>query len=426
MGSVKDLLKDDSAGGRLYVPPILGDFGQGAWKVSGRFSVGDLKEQIPESNIANKAQALTMMTAAFFEWLATAHPDIPTCYLGVLDNDGNMTDTAALLQRGDTSDTIVMKLAEVPETHCMGNLDIYRAALASGELQCGVADIESIFRKGFPLGSSTFKKIFGAAGMEKEYEAMATYGETVDGLGRIRHMIAGKGLDSFPKLEALLQKSGLGTTVPNPGFVLDQFTYNTTTKFEAAGDRDIGPEEERKYSGLDDEGYQLWKEVMFPGLAQAQIDFCGARSVLNIDGKGECVAYNRKPVVTDFACTCDENRLMIIVDIDGTEWAIPSNKEIQRAVFRQEGVYAAISEAKQRAEKGGNVNKWKGYFPNVIQEKGIDLQAVTGHSCNLMAYAVAEVGNRILGKTVFDAKPVESWARDFLPYASKIQKQDAA
>jgi hypothetical protein len=162
---------------------------------------------------------------------------------------------------------------------------------------------------------------------------------------------------------------------------------------------------------------------MFPDLARAQIMFCEERGIVNIDGKAECVAYQGKPFVADFACTVDENRLMIETNVDGVEWAIPSNKEIQRAIFRREGIYAAVSEAKRRAEAGGDKDKWKGYVPAVLAERKIDIKAVAEHSCNLMAYAISEVGNRILGKRVFDARPVETWAREFLPYASKLEYQ---
>lgn len=448
MGSVKDLIIKGALADKWYKSPTSTEFGRGAWRVKGTYSVGDLKKLIPDSDIENKSEALTLMVGLFFEWLADHHPDIPTCYLGVLDKDGNMTTAQKLLDKGDLSNIIVMKIAHVPETYCRGDLAKYRNALASGELQCGVADVESIFRQGFPLGSSTFEKIFDAVGMKKEYETLATYDETVAGLDKIRAMVGveavkhindiyaalsstkisteilKKSLASFPKLEKILQDSHLGTTIPNPGFVLKYFVCNSTTKFEEAGDRAISNEEEESYSGLDKEGYLQWTQIMFPLLTQAQTEFAARRNILNIDGKAECVAYKRKPVITDFVCTPDENRLMIIADVGGVEWAIPTNKEIQRAIFRREGVYAAINEAKRRSKKDGDVNKWKDYMPQILKERNIDLKAVSEHSCNLMAYAIAEVANRTLGKTVFDAKPLDSWVGEFIPYASKIQRQE--
>jgi len=421
MGSVKDLITEGPIAATLHTRPFTYDFGMGAWKVSGRFSVGDLKELIPEVEIKDKAEALTMSTGAFFEWLANNHQDIPTCYMGVVDKCGRLTSVKDLLDKGEKTSTIVMKLAHVPKSFCGGDLKRYREAISSGELQCGVADVESIFRHGFPLGSSTFEKIFKEMGGEGVYETLATYAETVESLDQIRAYIKEK--KGMPAgLEKLLKKSHLDR-VPNPGYVLKDIVYNSTSKFEIAGDRDLTPEETRRFSGLSEEGYQLWAEKMFPELARAQIAYCDARGIVNIDGKGECVAHRGYPVLTDFACTVDENRLMLETEVDGVKWAIPSNKEIQRAIFRQAGVYAAISEAKKRAGKEGNVDGWRDYMPAVLAEKKIDLQAVTKHSCDLMSNAIGEVANRMLGKRVFDAPPMDSWVRGFLPYASKLEYQ---
>ncbi|MEK6820290.1 MAG: hypothetical protein AABX71_01115 [Nanoarchaeota archaeon] len=422
MGSVKDLVIGCSPAGRLYTPPTDTEFGKGVWQVSGRFSVGDLKEVIPDTTIKDKAEALTMSTAAFFEWLTEHHPEIPTCYIGVLGEDSEVTSVRDLIDRGQKTNMLVMKLAHVPETYCHGDLKAYREAISSGKLQCGVADVESIFRHGFPLGSSTFEKIFNEVGKGEEYETLATYPETIAALDEIRVMVAKRGLREFPGLEKLLAKSDL-TGIPNPGFVLKHIVYNSTSKFEVAGDRELTPEEERKFSGLSEEGYALWTQHMFPELARAQIQFCDERGILNIDGKAECVTYRRKPVVTDFACTVDENRLMIIVEFNGERWAIPSNKEIQRAIFRREGVYAAIAEAKRSASKKGSVKEWRNYVPQILRDRGINLRGVAEHSCDLMGYAIGEVANRILGEKVFDAPLLYSWVPDFLPYASKVEYQ---
>jgi phosphoribosylaminoimidazole-succinocarboxamide synthase len=423
MGSVKDLIREGTPAVRFYAEPTIDRFGVGCWQVSGRYSVGDLKKLIPDTNIPQKAEALTMTTGAFFEW-QIENAWVPTCYIGVLDRDNRLTTVRDLVKRGDLSSKIVMKLAHVPDTYCGGDLDKYRADLISGKLQCGVADVESIFRKGFPLGSSTFEKIFGAVGRGEEYLTLATYKETVEGLDSIRNLVEEKGLDSFPKLKKVLEKYKLGNTIPNPGFVLKGITYDSTSKFEHAGDRALTKEEEAKLSGLDEAGYIIWSKEMFPRIAASQIAFCNERGILNIDGKGECVAHRKRPVLTDFVCNQDENRLMIETEYDGVMWAIPSNKEIQRAIFRREGIYAAIDEAKRKATGENNLDAWRDYLPNILQEKKIDLKAVSEYSCNLMENAIAEVANRILGQEVFEAKPLELWVGDFLPYASKITHQE--
>jgi phosphoribosylaminoimidazole-succinocarboxamide synthase len=421
MGSVKDLVMDDSAAGKLYIPTLMGGFGQGVWKVSGRFSVKDLKKLIPAVEIPQKAEMLTMTTAAFFEWMAGKHPEIETCYLGVLDKDGEITDTSTLLQKGDTSTHIVMKLADTPDTLFAGNVEMYEDALKARKVQCGVADVESIYRKGFPLGSSTFKGIFKAVGKGDVYDKLATYDDTVAALDDIREMVKGREKD-FPDLEAALAAAKLDR-IPNPGFMLRDIAYDSTTKFEKGGDRKIGKEEEKELSGLSDEGYETWTENWFPRIARAQIEYCDARGIMNMDGKAECVTYNGMPVVTDFLCTPDENRLMIAVEIDGITWAIPSNKEVQRAEFKSAGVDVAITEAKEMAEKAGDPGKWLDYVTERCKAHKIDLQDVTDRSCALMASAIGEVGNRMLGKKVFDAQPVDTWAEEFIPYASRIERQ---
>lgn len=423
MGSVKYLIQDNSEAGKLYRPPTQKEFGLGAWQVTGNFSVKDLKEQIPESSIRYKPEALAMTNAAFFEYLAKTHPEIKTCYRGLLDVDGKIVDTQKLLQKGQTSSIVVMKLAHTPKSYSNGNLAQYRNALISGELECGVADVESIFRKGFPLGSSTFGKIFEKAGLKDEYEKLATYEQVVKDLDKIREKATKVGLSAFNGLEKILQMSGLKKAIPNPGYVLKKTIYNSTTKFEEAGDRDLSPEEEKKLSGLDNEGYEAWTKSIFPKMAEVQMEFTKERGILSMDGKCECVAYRRKPVVTDFACTVDENRLMIAFNHNDSVWAIPSNKEIQRAIFKQAGIDTAISEAKRRAENKGDINQWKNYIPQVTAEMEINLKAVAEHSCNLMSYAMAEVANRTLDKNIFNVPPLTSWIIDFLPYASKIEYQ---
>lgn len=422
MGSVKDLITIGFGSG-YFLAPAPHKFGEGTWEVSGRFSVGDLKYLIPESNIQDKAEALTMMAGAFFEWLAEHEPAISTTYVGVLDPSGALTDVKTLLEKGEKTHHIVMKLANVPSGHYDTTLQEYRKQMLSGEITCGVADVECIFRAGFPLGSSTFEKIFKAVGSEQEYARLATYDETVQALDEIRAHVLNRGLQTFGELEKLLRVSGLGETIPNPGFILKHPVYDSTTKFEEAGDRKIPKEEERVLSFLSEEGYELWNAFLRPTLTRAQIQFCKERGVLNIDGKVEIIAYKGDPVVADFVCTPDENRLMIAVDQEGEQWAFPTNKEIQRAIFRKEGVYLCIADAKQKAQAGGKPSEWKTYMSDQLKEHNINLREVSDYSCQLMSSALQEVANRILGKRVFDARPLKSLVSDFLPYASKIEYQ---
>jgi phosphoribosylaminoimidazole-succinocarboxamide synthase len=415
MGSVKDLITEGPES-KYYVPPKTKSFGKGVWKISGRFSIGDLKYLIPHDIvIPQKAEALTMMAAAFLDHL-DKNTRIDNCYLGLIDGNGDLVSLDVMIHYGEISDKILMRLAHTPDSYCQGNLKDYREALKTRELRCAVADVESIFRAGFPLGSSTFERICKAAGYLEEYKKIAKYEETVNLLSSIR-------LGEINQdLEKVLKEAGLDE-VPNPGFVLKNPVYDSTTKFEEAGDRKITSEEARILSGLDEKGYKIWTEEYLPKIAQEQIKFCSERGILNIDGKLECVTYHGRPVLTDLTCTVDENRLMIKIEKEDGIWAIPSNKEIQRAIFREAGVYVAIAEAKALAEKNGNIDKWRDYMQKILQDKKIDIVEISKYSCELMGYAIGEVANRILGINVFETKPIESWVKDFMPYASKIEYQ---
>ncbi|MFH1501335.1 MAG: hypothetical protein ABIE22_05325 [archaeon] len=441
MGSVKDLITRTgmqfgyNIPSGLYVPAEKARLGRGPWKVSGRFSVLDLKELIPDVEIQNKSCTLAMETGLYFEALTNSHPDIQTCYLGMLSKDGKVTPAQELLDKGELSDMIVMDLSHSPESYwkkirrkpfdpkSKPQLEAYRRALRSGRLQNGIGDVESIFRKGFPLGSSTFSKIFKAVGMAEVYESLATYEETVEQLDEIRSMVEENGIHEYPKLEAVLAEASLGHKIPNPGYILANFAYDSTSKFEKAGDRPLTAQEAQVLSGMDPERYAKWSQTWVPKIAEHQINYCHERNILNIDGKLECVVLYGEPRATDFACTIDENRKMIVLERDGIKYAIPTNKEIMRAIFRRE----SIPIAKARAiEKAGEHGDWQKEFPAIAKDMGIDMQAVTDHAVDLMEYAIAEVANRTFQTTVFDAPPLDSWVDEFLPYASVLEFEKVA
>ncbi|MCX6809287.1 MAG: hypothetical protein NTZ65_00825 [Candidatus Berkelbacteria bacterium] len=114
---------------------------------------------------------------------------------------------------------------------------------------------------------------------------------------------------------------------------------------------------------------------------------------------------------TDFAANPDENRLMIRHD----NVLLPTNKEIARAIFRDMGIYAAIDAAKAKYGKDWRDHLVPEFIPlSVIEE-------ATAISVELMAHAIAEIGNRMLGEQVFETQPIDSWVSPFLPYASSFQ-----
>ncbi len=432
-GSAKNLIQtgDDSPYAVWYERPTSDTFGKGVFQAHGGFSVRDLKEEIPFTVIPCKAKVLAMMTAYFFERLAERCPDVDTTYIAIMDKDGKPTTVDKLIKKGDTSDAILMKIAHTPDSylgHVRDNNDRimqYRKALASGQLLCGVGDVESIFRRMLPLGSSVFKKIFEAAGFGSEYDSMVTYSQVVEGLNRIGALNVLDGGDGHSELgtkwkdvKAVLEANGL-SSMPYPGTLLSKVRYNTTTKFEVAGDRDIPEEIARKYSGLSRDQYDRWKADIFPRVAETQIKLLTERGSLNADGKVEVVAYHGRPYLTDWACNTDENRPMIIVEREGATWGLPTNKELQRIIFKGEGVDSAIREAKGRAEKDGKKNEWKGYFREVCEERKLDIRAIAEKTVTLMGNAGMEIANRTLGNRVFDVPALETWVNELMPYASK-------
>ncbi len=431
MGSVKDMIipggpeivgldtKRRELAEKLYIKTEPHKFGQGAWKVSGRFSVADLKKQIPPVEIDSKNYILTMMTASYFEHAENI--GLGSCYLGLMDSEGNVVDTTTLLDRGELSDIIVMQLANIPKAGTVEAVKEYHEAIKQGDISVYVADAESIFRGGFPLGSSSFKKMFKYTGRGDIYEKIATYDETVQALDEIRADVAEKGLDSFPDLKGYLEELTLGGTIPNPGAVLESPVLNFTTKFSVGGDEDVTEDEARARMGVDEKGYEIWKGTVRK-CANDQMKYDGERNIKNMDGKVEGVVYDGGKIkLTDFAKTPDENREMILVEKNGIEYLVPTNKEIQRAVFRARGIYQACDDAKAEAQKvEGNTDNWHNYLLNHTTKE--TLQSAADDSCAMMADALKVVGNRALGTDIFDARPVDAWVDEFLPYASRVQK----
>lgn len=408
MGSVKDLVLDESLAGKLFVAPQPNRFGRGAWKVSGRFSVGDLKGVIPhEYEIANKNFVLAMTAGAYFE--DAANNELQSCYEGMMNRDGKIVSVRDLLDKGELSDVIVMKLANVPKSGSKEDVTAYHDAIKKGDISVYVADVEAIFRAGLPLGSSVFKKICSIMGKGDKYERAATYEDTVALLDEVR---AETVKSPNPKLVSYLGSLGLDG-IPNPGAMLSKPAFNYTTKFAESGDADITHQEV-----IDRLGGNVGNAFKFLTLhgecTNHQINYSKQRNSENMDGKIEGVIFGNEVMLTDFACTVDENRLMLRYEHGGITHLLPTNKEIQRAVFRENGIYVAIEEAKKI-----DAEKWKPHLSKFTTHE--KLVEATRHSVELMSSAIGTMGNLALGKKVFDAKPLDEWAPAFLPYASREQ-----
>ncbi len=412
MGSVKHLIRE-GLGADLYIPATPHMLGRGAWKVSGGFSVADLKGLIPhEFQVPHKNSVLAMEASAYFE--DAANHGIESCYEGMVDRSGKIVSVRDLLDKGELSDIVVMKLANTPPSGTAEDVAAYHEAIRKGEITAYVADVESIFRAGLPLGSSVFKKICTMMGLGDKYEQVATYDDTVLLLDEVRGAIADKGMpDVLSKYLGTLGIDG----IPNPGAMLPRPVFNYTTKFAESGDADITIADVVNRLGGDDGVYQGWHEILIK-CTDHQIAYSKERNTDNMDGKVENVVVGRKPILTDFACTVDENREMIRYERGGIVYLLPTNKEVQRAVFREEGIYAAIEQAKKIDKE-----KWKDHiFKFTTKEK---LAAAAEKSVYMLSQAICTMGNHALSSNIFDAKPIETWVNDFLPYASRVQDKAA-
>ena len=415
MGSVKDLAPKDSPGGKLFHAASFSELGLGVWDVSGRSSVGDLKELIPP--IESKVKGVVIATTTSLYWEHAANAGFRSAYVGMLDPDGKIVEASALLDRGITSHMVVMRLATTPHDLVRGGkitADVramYHWLIESGKIFACVADCENIFRWGFPLGSSTYKAIFEAAWKGDIYETLATYQEIVTALDQIRAI---PGILERPEMRAVLDKAGLDR-IPNPGHLLKQPVISYDTKFDPGGDKHLIPEEARELMHLDPLVFQAWDAELLRN-AIDQYDWCNERGVLNIDGKTESLILHGFPMFTDFAVTVDENRLMIKYQPtpDSPVLLIPVNKEIWRATFRLFGIYAA----KDRAFHDHG-DDWHQYLDQYVSAAKI--QEATEQSTWMLEQAIGAIGNLIIGQTIFDAEPVEDWVEPFLPYASVLQ-----
>ncbi len=402
MGSVKDLVVA-GFGSNYYNVATPQTWGFGVWDVSGRWSVADLKSLLPSYEVKGQAEALAMSTAAYFE--AAAGAGINSCYVGMLDRRGCVVSVDQLLDRGETSHHVAMMLANVPRGKGHEPRRAYHDAINRGEISIYVADAEAIFRRGLPLGSSTFGKICRAGDVGEEYERAATYDQTVAVLKKVK---------SEGRVLELLATLGL-TSVPHPGIILPEPVFNYTTKFHPAGDLDMNDDEVLAAFGNNAQTYAKAQELLGQ-TARHQQEFCEERGIVNIDGKVEMVVSGQDVLLGDFACTPHENRLMLPYERDGVTYLLPTNKEIARALFRQEGVYAARDEAK--LQHGDDwMNHFYKHFP---REK---LEPLAQHASEVMSDALLMVANKMLGREVFSHRRLEDWVDTFLPYASRMESK---
>jgi|TARA_Y100000310_G_C20690285_1_gene821755 hypothetical protein len=403
--------------GKFYFAPSIDKPGQVVLEAHGGFSALDLKEKIPKGLvIAQKADAIAMTSAYMFEHISNENPKIRHGYVGMIGPDNDLTTCAQLLDRGITSNKILMEMVHNPMSYNEGDWEGYRQDLIDGKLKCGVGDAEYIFRFMLPLGSSVFKGIAKAAGLEAEYAKAATYDETVSVLDQVRENVTADVQDALVKARL--------TKVPHPGFMFDEVGFDFTTKYNPAGDMKITKEQAQVYSGMSEEGFSRWHDSMFPEIAKLQYKLGRERDILNGDGKCECAVYDRMPSQTDWQWNVDENRTMILYEQDGILYALPTNKEVQRANMAEMGVTAAKVEAMEASQsRDGTPDNWKNYLDPILESRGIDMKAVGEEGCKLMGMAIAEVANRQLGQRVFEGPSLDTWVDRFIPYSSVVNGQ---
>ena len=409
MGSVKKLILDWPR----YVPPTFTQPGFGVWEVKGGFSVADFKRSIPQVTIKHKPQVLAMTAAAYAE--AAANAGFPSTYVGVEAPNGDIVDMQTLLDRGDTTNRVVMKLVATPSMlgrRLTKGLRVqYHQLIDDGLITSYIADCEWIFRLNLPLGSSWFKGVAIAAGYKAQYEQAATYDDTVKLLDLVRNINADS--PESGAVNAILAKAGLGF-VPNPGYALSMMLTNVDTKFDPSGDKPLTLDEARRGMHLSKLEFAAWQGT-FRNNALHQRDYCLARQIHNLDGKVEAAVINGIAVMADFAVTVDENRLTIEYMLpDGTIIYVPANKEIQRAIFRLLGLY----EAKDLATAAYG-DDWHHHLLDYTSKAKI--REATMESVQMMEAAICTVGNMLLGRKIFPARPIAEWVGPFIPFSSRKQ-----
>lgn len=289
MGSVKDLT--------VLQPPAAGLPGVGRFRFSDRYSVFDWGE-MPDL-IPRKGEALTLMTAHFFEKLEAM--GIGTHYRGVVEGGAarRLDDLAG------PSDTLEVGLVRVirPGRTADGGYDY--APYRSGPSNC-LVPLEVIYRNYLPEGCSFLKRWKAGSVRLEDY-----------------------GLEAVPPPEQ-----------PLPRPVLD-----FSTKLEPT-DRYLSPAEAQAIAGLSDAEFAACLEVLRAVNDLITRETAGL-GIVNIDGKIELgLDARRLLLVVDALGTPDECRFFF----DGFH----VSKEVARSFYRRTAWYEAVERAKV-----GNRDSWK-------------------------------------------------------------------
>ena len=346
MGSVKDLT--------VLNPPTEEELGGGYFSFSDRYSVFDWGE-MPD-HIAGKGRALAMMAAHNFMGLEKI--GVRSHFIGM----GSMEDPMRILEqrldyRIPSSIMHVQVTRVIPIEGNYGNYD--------GSQRHYLVPLEIIFRNGFPLGSSTFKKL----------ERLRKEGGDIDGF------LETLGLDGAPE----------------PGDLIDRPLYSYTTKLESS-DRSLSESEARRISGLTGEKFRgltsLAGKVNRFITSEAE-----AGGFIHYDGKIEVMALDDDVVLVDVVGTFDENRF--------SSGGVQISKEILRQAYKklQPQFVDAVERAKERAADEGE-SEWKRFCE--VEPSSLPRELV-----NLVSEIYLSGANRYTGHEIFgNVRPFDALVRD--------------
>ena len=282
MGSVKDLI--------ITRKPTKDRGGIGRFVFSDRYSVFDWGE-MPD-HIPHKGEALTLLTAHFFEILE--RDGIKTHYRGVV-MDGKPVRLPELAR---PERTLEVKLVRVirPAVRKDRSYDYAPFLQEHGNL---LIPLEIIYRNYLPEGSSFVKRVQSGTILLKDY-----------------------GLDK----------------IPHPDAPLARPIFDFSTKLEPT-DRYLSPKEALQISGLTEEAFQRCLDILqrVNGLISREL---AKADLVNVDGKIELGMDEKGEIlVVDALGTPDECRFY--------SQGFHVSKEVARMFYRNTDWYREVEEAKR-------------------------------------------------------------------------------
>ena len=282
MGSVKDLI--------ITRKPTKDRGGVGRFLFSDRYSVFDWGE-MPD-HIPHKGEALTLLTAYFFELLE--QEGIKTHYRGVV-MDGKPVPLANLARPERTLEVKLVRVVR-PAVRKDHSYDYAPFKEERGNL---LIPLEIIYRNYLPEGSSFVKRVQNGSILLKDY-----------------------GLDK----------------IPHPEDPLPQPIFDFSTKLEPT-DRYLSPKEAREISGLSEEDFRRCREALqkVNGLISRELAKAG---LVNVDGKIE-LGLDEKGgiIVVDALGTPDECRF--------SYRGFHVSKEVARIFYRKTDWYREVEAMKE-------------------------------------------------------------------------------